>query len=473
MRQFNCSDTIVNIDGNVIYDDNVSIFHLRCRLRIDLLSLRNMYQDVTMYPYRYFRNRWICVAALMALSALLAACGGGEAAPPQQGVPTVGVITVEPQLVMVTSELSGRLEPWRIAEVRAQVSGIIQSRDFVEGTDVKAGDKLFQIDPSPYQAAMHQAESTLAMARANLLKAKAQYDRFAALGKVKAVSELDEITANATFKQAEAEVEAAKAGVESARINLDYATVKAPISGRVGRSLVTEGALVGEGEATHLTTIQQVEPIYASFTQTVADALKLRSSYANKTLDLTGDNVIPVRLILEDGSSYPHEGRLLFGELNVEPGTGLINFRAEMPNPDSMLLPGMYVRVVVEQARYPDGFLIPQKAITRSEHGDTLLLVGDDNVVSVQAVTIAGSMDNNWIVTEGLEAGARVMVDGFFKAQPGATVKPVIAVVQVNDQPTPDENQPLPEEKQPVTEQKQPITAKEEPVTANEQPTGE
>jgi len=376
-----------------------------------------------MYPSRFIQNRPLRSFLLMVAVALLAACDGGEVAAPQDAAPAVGVITVEPQLVMVTSELSGRLEPWRIAEVRAQVSGIVQSRDFVEGRDVKAGDKLFQIDPSPYLASMHQAESALAVARANLLKAKAQYDRFAALGKVKAVSELDEITAQATFKQAEAEVAAAQAGVEAARINLEYATVRAPISGRVGRSLVTEGALVGEGEATHLTTIQQIEPIYASFTQTVADALKLRSSYANKTLDLTGDNVIPVRLILEDGSRYPHEGRLLFGELNVEPGTGLINFRAEMPNPERMLLPGMYVRVVVEQARYPDGFLIPQQAITRSENGDTLLLVGPDNVVGVRAVTIAGSRDNDWIVTEGLEAGEQVVVEGTQKIRAGTVVQ--------------------------------------------------
>lgn len=387
-----------------------------------------------MYPYSFFGYRWISSAALLLLSLSMVACGGGQAEPVQQNAPTVGVITVEPQLVLVMSELSGRLEPWRIAEVRAQVSGIIQSREFVEGSDVKAGQTLYQIDPAPYRAAVHQAESALAMAQANLLKARAQSDRFAALGKVKAVSELDEITANASFKQAEAEVEAARAGVESARINLGYATVKAPISGRVGRSLVTEGALVGEGEATHLTTIQQIEPVYASFTQTVADALKLRSSYANKTLDLTGNNVIPVRLILEDGSHYPHPGHLLFGELNVDPGTGLINFRAEIPNPDRMLLPGMYVRVLVEQARYPDGFLVPQKAVTRSEHGDTLLLVDEDNVVTVRAVTIVGSRNNDWIVTAGLADGERVMVDGFFKAPPGATVKPLATVVPFSDQ---------------------------------------
>ncbi|MDY0069039.1 MAG: efflux RND transporter periplasmic adaptor subunit [Porticoccaceae bacterium] len=361
---------------------------------------------------------------LLAISLALAACGG-EPQQQEQGVPTVGVITAVPELVVVTTEMSGRLEPWRIAEVRAQVSGIVESRDFAEGSDVKAGQKLFQIDPAPYQASVNEAESNLAVARANLLKAKAQYDRIAALGKVKAVSELDEITAQATFRQAEAGVAAAQAAVESARIDLARATVRAPIDGRAGRSLVTEGALVRQEDATHLTTIQQIQPIYASFDQSAADALKLRNSFANKTLDLTGDNAIPVRLILEDGSRYPHEGRLLFGEVNVDPATGQIDFRAQIPNPDRILLPGMYVRVVVEQARFPEGFLIPQKAVTRNEHGDTVLVVGEGDVVEVRPVTIAGAQNNQWIITEGLEGNERVMVDGFFKAPPGTRVKPL------------------------------------------------
>jgi membrane fusion protein (multidrug efflux system) len=201
--------------------------------------------------------------------------------------------------------------------------------------------------------------------------------------------------------------------------------VRAPIDGRAGRSLVTEGALVRQEDATHLTTIQQIQPIYASFDQSAADALKLRNSFANKTLDLTGDNAIPVRLILEDGSRYPHEGRLLFGEVNVDPATGQIDFRAQIPNPDRILLPGMYVRVVVEQARFPEGFLIPQKAVTRNEHGDTVLVVGEGDVVEVRPVTIAGAQNNQWIITEGLEANERVMVDGFFKAPPGTRVKPL------------------------------------------------
>lgn len=376
-----------------------------------------MYLTALIFP-RAFR-----ALALLVLVGLLTACNG-ELPETSQQAPTVGVIIASPQLVVVTKELSGRLEPWRIAQVRAQVSGIVKSRDFVEGSDVEAGQQLYQIDPAPYRAAARQAESNLAVAGANLLKAKAQNDRIAALGEVKAVSELDVITADATLKQAEAEVEAAKARVEAAHIDLAYATVRAPISGRVGRSLVTEGALVGEGEATHLTTIQQIEPIYASFTQSAANALTLRSSYANKSLGLTSDNAIPVRLILEDGSRYAQPGRLLFGEVNVDPGTGQITFRAEIPNPDGMLLPGMYVRVLLEQASFPDSYLIPQKAVSRTEHGDTVLVVGEDDVVAVRPVTIVGEQNNHWIIAEGLQSDERIMIDSFFKAPPGTEVTP-------------------------------------------------
>lgn len=353
------------------------------------------------------------------------ACGGPaeEGAIPQP--PTVGVISAQPEEVHLTAEFAGRLEPWRIAEVRAQVSGIVLSREFTEGAMVEAGQTLFQIDPAPYQAKVKEAESQLAVASASLFQAKAQYDRIAALGKVKAVSELDEITAEANYQQALAQVEAAKAAVESARVDLDHATVKAPISGRIGRSIVTEGALVADNGGTHMATIQQIEPIYASFNQGSADALRLRTSYAAKSLTLTKDNEVPVSLILEDGTRYHHSGRLLFGEASVEPSTGQINFRAEIPNPDHLLLPGMYVRVILEQALYPDAFLIPQKAVTRNEHGDTVLVLDAENKVTIKSVTIAGARANNWIVTEGLEAGDRVVLDGFYKIAPGRPVTPL------------------------------------------------
>ncbi|MAT51669.1 MAG: efflux transporter periplasmic adaptor subunit [Porticoccaceae bacterium] len=384
----------------------------------------------------YFNARARCVVYRLLVAVLIGSLVGcGDYGEPTAGgsIPNVGVMIAEPRLVTLSSELSGRLEPWRIAEVRAQVSGIVLKRLFREGSDVKAGDELFRIDPAPYRAAVQQAQSNLAVANANLLIAKAQYDRIAALGKVKAVSELDEITAQASYKQAEAEVEAAEAALESARIDLEYATVKAPISGRIGRSLVTEGALVGQGEATHLATIQQIHPIYASFNQSAREALSLRRFYAEGALNLNPDKSIPVRLRLEDGSEYPHTGSLLFGELTVERSTGQINFRAQFPNSEGMLLPGMYVRAIMEQGRYPNAILVPQQAVTRGDNVDTLWVVDEDQKVAVREVEIAGSKGNQWIVTGGVAAGDRVVVDGFFKAAPGAQVTPVIVSFEEHD----------------------------------------
>lgn len=349
---------------------------------------------------------------------------GAQALPPP---PSVGVIEVQPQLVKVTAELSGRLEAWRIAEVRARVAGIIQSRLFDEGSEVSAGEALFQIDATPYKNAVRQAEANLALANANLLKARAQSERILSLGKAKVVSELDQINADASLKGAEAEVEAARAVLSSTYIDLEYAAVHAPISGRIGRSLVTEGALVGQNETTHLATIQQIDPIYASFSQSALAALNLRKAYVNEMVELNvEDHSLPVQLLLENGSVYSHPGRLLFGELAVERSTGQIQFRAVFPNTENLLLPGMYVKVVVEQAQYPDAFLIPQQAVTRSQEGDAVMVIGRDNQVVSRKVTIAGSKENHWIITKGLSAGEIVMVDGFFKAGPGTQVTPLI-----------------------------------------------
>ena len=378
-----------------------------------------------MTPAQPLPARLLHLAVPIIFALVVSACGGPVEESAASRPPTVGVISVQPEEVHLTAEFAGRLEPWRIAEVRAQVSGIVLSREFTEGATVEAGQTLFQIDPAPYRAKVMEAESNLAVARANLLQAKAQYDRVAALGKVRAVSELDEITAEANYHQAQAQVEAARAVIESARVDLDNATVKAPISGRIGRSMVTEGALVDDGGATHMATIRQTEPIYASFNQGSADALRLRASYAAKSLTLTEDDAVPVSLILEDGTRYRHGGHLLFGEASVEPSTGQINYRAEIPNPDYLLMPGMYVRVILEQALYPEAFLIPQKAVTRNEHGDTVLALDDKDTVTIRLVTIAGAKANHWIVTEGLEAGDRVVVDGFYKVAPGRAVTPL------------------------------------------------
>jgi len=364
------------------------------------------------------------LAIPLVLAFLVTACGGTAEESASDQPPVVSVLSVHPQEVALVAEFPGRLEPWRIAEVRAQVSGIVLERTFTEGSTVEEGEVLYQLDPAPYQAQVAEAESNLAVARANLLQARAQHERIHALGELKAVSELDAITAEATFRQAEAQVEAAKAALDNARIDLGYATVKAPISGRIGRSLVTEGALVGEGEATHLATIQQLDPIYASFNQGSADALRLRNSFARQQLTLSEDNTLPVQLILEDGNPYAQPGRLLFGEVNVEPTTGQINFRAAVPNEDHLLLPGQFIRVRLEQALYRQAYLVPQKTAIRDVGGDHIRVVNDDNVVVLKPVVIAGEQNNHWIVTEGLAPGDHLLMDNFFKAKPGHTVIP-------------------------------------------------
>jgi membrane fusion protein (multidrug efflux system) len=316
------------------------------------------------------------------------------------------------------------------------VSGVIQNRFFQEGSDVEAGDLLFQIDPRPYQIAVDQARSNLGVANAVLLKAKSQYDRVATLGKLQVVSELDEISARANFDQAKAEVASAEAALKSAQIDLDYAAVKAPISGRIGRSLVTEGALVRANEATHLATIQQIDPIYASFSQSAGEALNLRNAYENKNLTINPkDNSIPVQLRLEDGSQYDHTGRLLFGEVTVERSTGQVNFRAMIPNSKGMLLPGMYVRVLVEQGNYANAFLVPQQAVKRSEMGDQLWVLDTENKPVLRDVQVIGSKNNQWIVIDGLDEGDLVVISGFFKLQSGVPVSPLIKEKITHDKP--------------------------------------
>jgi membrane fusion protein (multidrug efflux system) len=364
---------------------------------------------------------------LLALLILLGCETDRNSQQPAELIPTVGVIAATPQLVKVTAELPGRLEPWRIAEVRARVAGIIQSRDFQEGTEISQGQQLYQIDPKPYEAAEAKARANLAIAKASAVKAKAQSDRIDVLGKAKVVSELDQINADASMQAASAQIEAAQAELNTARINLEYARVIAPINGRIGRSKVSEGALVGENEATHLATIQQINPIYANFSQNAQDALKLRAAYASKQLLVDPvDNSIEVRLSLEDGSEYPLAGKLLFGELSVNPGTGQLDYRASFPNPNWYLLPGMYARAVIEQARYPNAFLIPQQSITRSGEGDIVYVINQQDIVATRQVTVAGSLGNDWIVTAGLQEGERVMTDGFFKAPPGTRVDAVL-----------------------------------------------
>lgn len=370
-------------------------------------------------------------AVLAVTASLLAACGPKAAAPaaaPGGGMPPaqVGVVTVQPQTVPIITELPGRLEASRIAQVRARVAGIVQQRNFVEGSDVKAGQVLFQIDPSSFKAALDSALASQAKAEANLNQASALVNRYQPLQAAKAISPQEFLNAQVAQSQAQADVAAAKAAVQTARINLGYATVTAPISGRIGRALVTEGALVGQGDATQLALIQQTNLLYVNFTQSAAEVLKLRKAMAQGQLKRAGGQAASVRVLLDDGTEYPLPGKLLFSDLSVDSTSGQVSLRAEVPNPDGALMPGLYVRVRLEQAQVDGGILLPQQAVTRSTQGDTVMVVGTDGMVKPRPVKLGGAKGNQWVVLSGLKSGEQVMVDGFQKMMnPKAPVKAV------------------------------------------------
>ena len=364
---------------------------------------------------------------------LLAACGKSEAPPAAAGggmpPPEVGVVVATPGDVGLVTELPGRLEASRVAQVRARAAGILQKRLFREGSDVKAGQALFTIDAAPYAAALQSAQATLARAQANLTQAAALAERYKPLLAANAVSQQEYANAVAAHKQAEADVAAGRAAVQTGRINLNYASVTAPISGRIGRALVTEGALVGQGEATQLAVIQQVDPVYVNFTQSAGEVMKLRRALADGQLQRAGGSeAASVRVVLEDGSEYALPGKLLFSDLTVDPSTGQITLRAEVPNPKGDLLPGLYVRVRLEQAQVANAISLPQQAVTRTQQGDKITVVGADGKLSPRMVKVGAARNNQWIVLEGLKAGEQVMVDGFQKLQmmpPGTPVKAV------------------------------------------------
>ncbi|RZL00200.1 MAG: efflux RND transporter periplasmic adaptor subunit [Rubrivivax sp.] len=376
-------------------------------------------------------QRLSALAVVGAAVSLLAACGPKAAAPaaaPGGGMPPaqVGVVTVQPQTVPVITELPGRLESSRVAQVRARVAGIVQQRLFVEGSDVKAGQVLFQIDPSSFKAVLDSALASQAKAEANLNQASALVNRYQPLQAAKAISPQEFLNAQVAQSQAQADVAAAKAAVQTARINLGYATVTAPISGRIGRALVTEGALVGQGDATQLALIQQTNPLYVNFTQSASDVLKLKQAMAQGKLKRAGNQAASVRVLLEDGTEYKLPGKLLFSDLSVDSTSGQVSLRAELPNPDGALLPGLYVRVRVEQAEVEGGILLPQQAVTRSTQGDTVMVVGPDGLVKPRPVKLGGAKGQQWVVLSGLKSGEQVMVDGFQKMMnPKAPVKPV------------------------------------------------
>lgn len=375
------------------------------------------------------RRQPLLVVAL-ASTLFLASCGKGAEGGPAAGggMPPaeVGVVTVSLGDVGLVTELPGRLEASRIAQVRARAAGILQKRLFREGSDVKAGQPLFSIDPAPYAAAAASAKAGQARAEANAAQTTALAERYKNLVEANAVSKQEYANAVAAQKQAEADVAVAKANVQTAGINLGYASVTSPISGRIGRALVTEGALVGQGEATQLAVVQQINPMYVNFTQSAAEVMKLRSAMESgqfKRAD--GASAASVRVVMEDGTEYAKPGRLLFSDLTVDATTGQITLRAEVPNPTGELLPGLYVRVRLEQAQAGNAVTLPQQAVTRSSQGDTVMVVGEDGKVSPRPVKIGSAKGTSWVVTSGLKTGEKVMVDGFQKLRPGATVKPV------------------------------------------------
>ncbi|MBY0454096.1 MAG: efflux RND transporter periplasmic adaptor subunit [Burkholderiaceae bacterium] len=378
--------------------------------------------------------RWGIAMGGLSAALLLLGCGAGDApagaaAAGGRPPPQVGVVTVALGDVGLVTELPGRLEASRVAQVRARATGILQKRLFREGSDVKAGQALFAIDPAPYVAAQQTANAQLARAQANLSQAAALAERYQPLVDANAISQQEYANAVAAHKQAQADVAAGNAAVQTASINLNYASVTAPISGRIGRALVTEGALVSQTEATPLAVVQQINPMYVNFTQSADEVMKLRRAMeAGQFKRASGAEAASVRVLLEDGSEYAHPGKLLFSDLTVDASTGQVTLRAEVPNPKGELLPGLYVRVQLEQAQVGNAITLPQQAVTRTQQGDKVMLVDAQGKISPRMVKIGAARNQQWVVLEGLKAGDQVMVDGFQKLQmmpPGAPVKAV------------------------------------------------
>ncbi|MCI3945265.1 efflux transporter periplasmic adaptor subunit [Pseudomonas syringae] len=359
--------------------------------------------------------------------AMLAAFGlvGCEQKPPQDHAAAaapkeVETFTVKTESFTVVDELPGRIEPVRVAQVRARVAGIVLTRNFEEGADVKAGAVLFQIDPAPFKAALSKAQGDLARTEATLFETQATVKRYESLVEIEAVSRQTFDTARSALQNAVAAKKSAQADVETARLNLGYATVKAPISGRIGRAMVTEGALVGQGETTLLATIQQLDPVYADFTQPVAEALQMRAAIQEGRLPKGGEGALSLSV---DGTDYQSTGTLLFTDVAVDRTTGQVSLRARFANPKGVLLPGMYVRVRTPQRVDANAMLIPQRAIRRASDGAAhVLVIGQDGAVQARPVKTGTMQDSRWQITEGLKAGEQVIVGNSSGLNPGDKV---------------------------------------------------
>ena len=366
------------------------------------------------------------MALIVVLALGAGACQNSKAQEPAQGpapAQEVGVVTIEPRPVSITVEMPGRTTPFLISDVRPQVNGIILKRLFEEGADIKAGQVLYQIDPATYQAAFDNAKAALAKDEANLVPAKLRAQRYGALIQSGSISKQDNDDAVAAARQAEASVNADKAALETARINLDYTKVTSPISGRIGRSAVTPGALVTASQGQALATVQQLDPIYVDVTRSSAELLRLKRDLASGLLK-TPDQAPKVHLLLEDGTPYPQEGVLKLSEVTVEQSTGVITLRAVFPNPKNDLLPGMYVRAVLEEGVDDKAILVPQQAVIRDARGQaSAMVVGEDDKVESRELKLDRAVSQDWLVKEGLKPGDRVIVDGLQKIRPGAPVK--------------------------------------------------
>jgi membrane fusion protein (multidrug efflux system) len=371
--------------------------------------------------------KMIAILEILIMTVIITGCGkNSDAVGQKTGLPEVGIVVVELKPVVLTTELSGRTSPYLIAEVRPQVGGIIQKRLFTEGANVKAGEVLYQIDPATYQAAYNSAKAALTKAEANLIPVRLRAERYQELVKINAVSQQDYDNASAALKQAEADVESAKAAVETASINLAYTHVVAPISGRIGRSSVTTGALVTASQPTALATIQQLDPIYVDVTQSSSEMLRLKQALASGQLKKTGAKQAKVKLLLEDGSLYPLKGTLQFSEVTVDQSTGSITLRTVFPNPKHTLLPGMYVKAVLQEGISEKGILVPQQGVSRNTKGESIALVVDKSgTVQQRMLTINRAIVDQWLISSGLASGDQLIVEGAQKVRPGATVKAV------------------------------------------------
>ena len=368
------------------------------------------------------RSRAALPALLIASSLALAACGGDAPPPGQAGATPVVVVTLKPESVTLTRELSGRAKASQEAEVRPQVGGIVERLLFTEGGSVRAGQPLYQLDQTAFRADADSAQAAVARAQATLVTAQLNAKRTAELVKIDAVSRQDNDNAQATLRQAQADLRSAQAALQGANVPLGFSRVTAPISGRIGRSSVTRGALVTASQATPLATIQSLDPMYVEISQSSAELLQLRREIEAGTLQGTAE--VPVDIILEDGSAYPQQGRLSFAETMVDPSTGAVALRVVVPNPDQLLLPGMFVRANVANGERGSAILAPQQGITRDPRGNaSAMVVGADGKVEQRAVKVSRSIGDKWLVDDGLKAGDKVIVEGLQKIKPGAPVQ--------------------------------------------------